>query len=64
MEWQTQGVSAVGGKDFSVAIGSINMKDGQLFSSIRVYLIDNDIPELTKTFRVMLKNPTGGCKFQ
>ena len=39
------------------------MRSGEKSSGIHVNVINNEIPELTKIFQVMLKNPTGGGNF-
>ena len=36
------------------------MVDGERWKEIDIGIIDNDVAELTKTFSVFLKNPTGG----
>lgn len=45
--------------------GTLNFVDRQRFAYIDISVLDNGIPELSKTFQVELSNPTGGgeCRF-
>lgn len=60
VEWQTRGISAVAGKDFKQKLGSVLLKSGGTSAEIQVPILDNEIPELTKSLQIYLKNPTGG----
>lgn len=62
VEWKTSSDSSTStdGSDYQGDIGTINMADGERWSKIDIEIIDNDIAELMKTFRVILDNPTGG----
>ncbi|XP_057301693.1 adhesion G-protein coupled receptor V1-like isoform X2 [Hydractinia symbiolongicarpus] len=61
VEWKTESVTAVGGKDYHETLGSISLKPGEKSAVIAIDLIDNDVPELFKIFKVLLRNPTGGA---
>lgn len=60
VEWKTvANGTAVGGKDFQENVGKVTLEDGDKSAMITIRIIDNAIPELTKSFAVVLKNPTG-----
>ncbi|XP_033109462.1 adhesion G-protein coupled receptor V1-like [Anneissia japonica] len=64
VEWSTlDGTAVSAGKDpidFIGAGGTLTFEDQQRYAYINVTIVDNNIPELEKTFRVQLSNPTGG----
>lgn len=63
VEWKTQASdTAIDGADYHGNLGTIDMADGEWWKEISIEIIDNDVAELTKTFSVFLKNPTGGGK--
>ena len=61
VEWKTEASStSTEGSDYHGNLGTIDMENGEWWRKINIDIIDNDVAELTKTFRVFLKNPTGG----
>ena len=48
--------------DYAEDAGSVLLAGGELHTSINISLLDNDQPELNKTFRVQLYDPTQGGK--
>ncbi len=48
--------------DYVADAGTVSLAAGQLHTSINISIIDNDKPELNKTFRVKLYDPKGGGK--
>ncbi|XP_071965307.1 adhesion G-protein coupled receptor V1-like isoform X2 [Antedon mediterranea] len=65
VEWSTlDGTAVSAGKDpidFVGAGGTLTFEDQQRYAYINITIVDNNIPELEKTFRVQLSNPTGGA---
>ena len=51
---------AVPQQDFDIVSGTIEFHDSDLIGVIDLEIIDDDIPELEKTYRVILINATGG----
>lgn len=52
--WKTVSVTAIAGVDYVADAGTIVLSKGELSTSIDISIIDNDNPELNKTFRVEL----------
>ncbi|XP_066912895.1 adhesion G-protein coupled receptor V1-like isoform X2 [Clytia hemisphaerica] len=62
IEWKTEATpTATEGIDYHGNLGQIRMADGEVWKRIGIDVIDNDVAELTKSFNVVLKNPTGGA---
>ena len=51
---------AIPQQDFDIVSGTIEFHDSDLIGVIDLEIIDDDIPELEKTYRVILINATGG----
>eukprot|EP00794_Sanderia_malayensis_P009868 gene9868-10878_t len=60
-EWKTNPLTARADVDFTSSIGTISFAPGVNSTQISIPIIDNSVPELGKTFRVQLYNPTGGA---
>jgi G-protein coupled receptor 98 len=62
VEYRTVDGSAVGsgsGKDFIAAAGLLSFGDGERFKTVMISLVDDSIPELLKSFTLLLSNPAG-----
>ena len=59
-QWKTTAGTAKSPEDFTGSTGAVEFASGSRNSSINVTIIDDNIPELSKTFRVELFNPEGG----
>ena len=60
VEYHTESITAVANVDYEVIFGSVTLVPGQNHANLSVPIIDNLTPELSKIFKVELKNPTGG----
>lgn len=56
------GLTAVKNEDYVDAAGTVSLRAGQLSTSIEISIIDNDKPELNKTFEVLLYDAKNGGK--
>jgi beta-glucanase (GH16 family) len=63
VEYATADGTAIAGKDYTTATGSINFPVGETVKKIRVNLIDNDLREVEKVFSLALRNASGGATF-
>ena len=59
-EWKTNQVSAREGIDYTTGIGRLTFAPGVNSTTLNIPILDNNIPEIEKVFRVQLYNPTGG----
>ena len=60
VEYRTESITAVVNVDYKEIFGSVTLVPGQNHTNLSVPIIDNLTPELSKIFKVELKNPTGG----
>ncbi|ELU13347.1 hypothetical protein CAPTEDRAFT_91039, partial [Capitella teleta] len=65
VEWRTvDGSARSAGKtppDFEAQTNLLSFMDGQRYATIDIIILDNDIPESSKSFTVQLLNPSGGA---
>ena len=59
-QWKTTAGTAKSPEDFTGSTGAVEFAAGSRNSTINITIIDDNIPELSKTFRVELFNPEGG----
>ena len=60
VEYRTESITAVANVDYKEIFGSVTLVPGQNHTNLSIPIIDNLIPELSKRFKLELKNPTGG----
>ena len=60
VEYRTESITAVANVDYKEVFGSVTLVSGQNHTNLSVPIIDNLTPELSKKFKVELKNPTDG----
>ena len=53
--------TAVGGKDFVAASGTVNFKDGETTGTFAIQIMDDSLVEGDEAFSVVLSQPTGGA---
>ena len=66
VEYRTVDGSAVGSgsnKDFIATAGLLSFADGERFQTVSISLVDDSIPELRKSFTLLLSNPSGSELF-
>ena len=61
-QWKTVAGTARSPEDYTGSTGAVEFASGSRNSIINITIIDNNIPELSKTFRVELFNPERGGK--
>ena len=59
-QWKTVALTAKSPEDFIGTTGAVEFASGARNSTINITIIDNNISELEKTFRVELFNAEGG----
>jgi len=59
-QWKTVAGTAKSSEDFIGSTGAVEFAAGSRNSTINITIIDNNISELEKTFRVELFNAEGG----
>ena len=59
-QWKTVAGTAKSPEDFIDSTGAVEFASGSRSSTINITIIDNNISELEKTFRVELFNAEGG----
>ena len=62
-QWKTIAGTAKSPDDFIDSTGAVEFAPGARSSAVNITIIDNDISELEKTFRVELFNAEGGGRF-
>lgn len=62
-QWKTVADTARSPEDFIDSTGAVEFVSGSRNSTINITIIDNNISELEKTFRVELFNAEGGGSF-
>ncbi|XP_039258016.2 adhesion G-protein coupled receptor V1-like isoform X1 [Styela clava] len=65
VEWRTrdgEAISSESPKDFVSAAGTLTFEDGEGYKFINITLLDDDTPELQKSFYVDMLTPTGGAE--
>ena len=58
--WRIVAGTAIAGTDYRDDAGDVTLREGETNASIAISLIDNNKPELNKTFRVELYNAKKG----
>ena len=61
-QWRTVPGSAKSPAHYQDSAGKVSFAPGVRNATIRIIIVDNNIPELEKTFQVELFAPTGGGK--
>jgi Ca2+/Na+ antiporter len=61
VEYKTFDISAVEGKDYKGAEGTLNFAAGETEKTIEIEIIDDDTHEANETFRVELSEPSDGA---
>lgn len=61
VEFMTQDGTAVMGADYAPTNGTLNFADGESFKLITVLILDDAVPENTKSFNLQLFNPSGAA---
>ena len=61
VSFATSDGTALAGRDYLAASGVLNFATGESFKTISVGLINNFVPDGTRSFNVMLSNPGGGA---
>ena len=61
VDYEAVSYTAVAGQDFNVTSGTLNFGDGERISSITVPIIDDNVPEDSEQFEIVLSNPQGGA---
>lgn len=61
-QWKTIAGTAHSPEDYTETTGAVQFASGSRSSIINITIVDDDAPELNKTFKVELFNPEGGGK--
>ncbi len=60
VDYATTSLTAVAGQDYLDTAGTLTFAPGEILKPVTVTLLNDAIPETNKTFRLTLRNPSGG----